>query len=144
MLVRFSWWESSIPVLVGFVLGTVVWSLEHSKLPPFAFAFAHPALLLQLTPLIAIVVVLRVIPWARLTKDGVTALDTLGRIKTINWNEVVECKPFALLGVSYLRFYSSKSRFGVWLLVPHSSGDRIKSYLTTHANSSAVQNAIGV
>src|SRR5690348_14023810 len=111
MLVRFSYWLCLLPASGGIATGVIKDVLRgHTR------HFDEPLFWL---PVIAFILVtgaiVWLIPWGKLNRDTYTGLDTLCRIRTVPWAEITQCKIGDIPGVSYVRLYTPKSRFAVWL-----------------------------
>lgn len=75
------------------------------------------------------VLVIWAIPAARLSSDRIA---TVGYPFRIGWNEIQRVKVSSLFGLTWLRIYGSKSRFGLWVPLPEKQLKEIHKFILAH------------
>ncbi len=138
LTVRYSFREWSLVVLIGSVLGTMMWTMVHNELP--TQAWSDPFFWLVIVPvMLAIMALIRLIPVARFTEDSIKAYSYPFKIR---WVDVRKVAVSPLFGNLRLKIYGAGSRFPITVPLPVSKLHQMLGYFERHVKSEVTFSAL--
>jgi len=111
----------------GLVFGSIVWIVENMKLPllwsDYRFWIALPVVVIVSSYLFSL------IPWGYITSSGIRTFNTLGIIKTLEWDGITQAKYRNLVGFTFVCLYSEHSKFAIWLPLQIKKLDKLEEII---------------
>lgn len=122
----------------GAVMGTLIWSVQHQKIPVL-FSDLYISLIL-LGWLLVYAFILSLAPWGSFSSEQVKTFNTLCIPTSIKWSEISRVKLRNVIGLLWLCLYTDNSRFAVWVPLNIRGGKDLQAIIKGQSNNEVITN----